>query len=136
MRELPDKYKYNHGLKRFEKKYENWDCSKEGFEGIRAQDILPLLITRFNFELFIAFGNIIDIFVDRCFGHNFDPAIEWDRSFIDRVQAIDMAAIEGGCVKPTHMLAAMTNMQITQMKMHKHLSPGFCVRRPSRFFYM
>ena len=129
-RELPDKYKYNHLLQRFEKTYENWDCSIEGFEGIRAQDILPLLLTRFDFELFIGFGNVIDIFVDRCFGHNFDPAQESDRLFIDRVQAIDMTEIDSGRVKPTHMVAVMTKTPVRETKMHKHLSPQFCVRRP------
>lgn len=129
-KELPDKYKYNHRLKRFEEKYQNWDCSTEGFEGIRAQDVLPLLLKRFNFEFFFAFGNVVDIFVDRCFGPNFDPTEEHDRAFIDRVQALDMSEIENGRVKPTHMIAVMTKMPVAQTKMYKHLSPEFCIRRP------
>jgi hypothetical protein len=129
-REMPDRYKYNHCLKRFEKTYEDWDCSTESFEGIRAQDILPLLMKHFNFEFFIAFGNVVNIFVDRCFGPNFDAEKEDDRLFIDRVQALDWAEIESGRVKPTHMIAVMTKMPVTQTKMYKHLSPEFCVRRP------
>src|SRR2546421_428065 len=39
-KELPEKYKYNHQLKRLEIEFDNWDCSKEAFEGIRSQDIL------------------------------------------------------------------------------------------------
>jgi SAM-dependent methyltransferase len=130
-RELPQKYTYNHQLKRFEKEYENWDCSKGGFEGIRAQDILPLLIDRFNFELFIVFGNVIDIFIDRGFGPNFDPSNEWDCAFIDRVHALDTVEIEAGRLKPTHMIAAMTKRRVERIAMHKHLSPAFCVRRPN-----
>ena len=129
-RELPDKYKYNHGLKRFEKEYENWDCSTVGFEGIRSQDILPLLVERFHFDFFVAFGNIVDIFVDRCFGPNFDPENEWDRAFIDRVHALDVEELESGRVKPTHMMAAMTTKPVEHVKIHKHFSPEFCVRRP------
>jgi SAM-dependent methyltransferase len=129
-RELPDKYKYNHGLKRFEKEYENWDCSTVGFEGIRSQDILPLLTERFHFDFFVAFGNIVDIFVDRSFGPNFDPENEWDCSFIDRVHALDVREIESGRVKPTHMMTAMTMKPVERTKIHKHLSPEFCVRRP------
>ena len=129
-RELPDKYKYNHRLKRLEKDYDNWDCSKDGFEGIRSENILPLLVKHFYFELFVAFGNIIDVFVDRCFGPNFDPENEWDRAFIDRVHALDVAEIESGRVKPTHILAAMTKRPDTRMAMHKHLSPEFCIRQP------
>jgi hypothetical protein len=54
---LPDSKKYNHQLKRLEREFVNWDCAKEGFEGVRAQDILPLLVERFDFEKFMAFGN-------------------------------------------------------------------------------
>jgi SAM-dependent methyltransferase len=132
-RELPDKYKYNHGLKCLEKRFPNSDCSVQGFEGIRAQDILPLLTRRFHFELFIGFGNIIDIFVDRAYGPNFDPANQWDCSFIDRVQALDQTEIESGRVKPTHMLAAMTKQPVLHTRMHKHLSPEFCARRTCGF---
>ena len=128
--ELPEKYKYNRKLNRLEKEYENFDCSTEGFEGIRAQDILPLLVERFRFDLFIGFGNIIDIFIDRCFGPNFDPENEWDRDFIDRVQALDAAEIESGRIKPTHIMAAMTKRPTGPTKMYKHLSPQFCIRRP------
>ena len=128
-RELPKRHTYNHQLKRFEREYENWDCSTEGFEGIRAQDILPLLVQRFHFELFIGFGNIIDIFIDRGFGPNFDPAEEWDRRFIDRVQELDAAEIEAGRIKPTHMIAALKTKPVEITAMHKHLSPEFCIRR-------
>ena len=130
--ELPDSYKYNHLLKRHEAEYENWDCSREGFEGIRSQDILPLLVERFHFDFFIAFGNLIDIFVDRCFGPNFDPDREWDRQFIDRVHALDVAEIESGRITPTHIVAAMTREGMGATTMYKHLSPQFCVRPPNR----
>jgi len=128
--ELPEAYRFNQQLKRHEELYENWDCSTESFEGIRAQDILPLLVDRFHFHLFIAFGNIIDPFVDRGFGHNFDANGEWDRNFIDRVQARDEAEMIAGNIKPTHMLAVMGKHPVTEMKFHPPLSPEFCIRRP------
>jgi SAM-dependent methyltransferase len=127
--ELPDKYKYNQKLKRFEAQYVNFDCSGEGFEGIRAQDVLPLLVERFHFELFLAFGNVIDIFVDRSFGPNFNPTVEWDRAFVDRVHELDAAQIESGALKPTHILAVMRKTPVAVTRMHKHLSPEFCIRR-------
>jgi hypothetical protein len=128
--QLPEKYKYNHQLKRVEFEYIDWDCSKEGFEGIRAQDILPLLLKHFHFELFIAFGNIINPFIDRSFGPNFDAENEWDRAFIDRVHALDAAEIEAGRIKPTHMIAAMRKKPVDRPIIYKHLAPEFCVRRP------
>lgn len=130
-KELPDRYKYNHQLKRWEPEYENWDCSRQGGnEGIRSQDILPLLLKTFHFDLFVGFGNVIDIFVDRNFGHNFDPESKFDTEFIDRVHAIDEQGFESGAIKPTHMMAAMTRSAVAQTKVYNGLTPEFCVRRP------
>ncbi len=126
--ELPEPCKYNHISKRYEAQYINFDCSKDGFEGIRAQDILPLLIERFGFDLFVPFGNVIDIFVDRCFGHNFDVTEKWATEFIDRVQALDQSLIESGEIKPTHMIAAMCLDVTRRPRIYKHLAPLFCVR--------
>ena len=129
-KELPEAYRFNRQLKRQEDVYENWDCSVEGFEGIRAQDILPLLVDRFHFHLFLAFGNIIDPFVDRAFGHNFNADGEWDRNFIDRVHARDETEMLAGNIKPTHMLAVMGKHPVSAPKYHPPLTPEFCIRRP------
>ncbi|OGW38797.1 MAG: hypothetical protein A2Y97_01450 [Nitrospirae bacterium RBG_13_39_12] len=127
---LDDRHKYNHQLKRFEPLYDNWDCSREGFEGIRSQDILPLLLSKFKFDLFIGFSNLISIFVDRSFGHNFDPNNELDRTFIDFFAKLDDYYIELGKIKPTQMIAAMTKEQKGATKIYKHLTPEFCLRIP------
>ena len=103
---LPMRYRYNWQLQRQEEQFLDWDCSQEGCEGIRAEDVLPLLLEYFSPRVFIAWGNIIDIFIDRCFGHNFRQQNEWDLHFIDRIQAIDSAAVASGRIKPTHMLAS------------------------------
>jgi hypothetical protein len=131
-RTLPPSYRFNRTLLRYEEIYEDWDCSGESFEGVRAQDILPLLIEHFHFELFIAFANIIDPFVDRAFGNNFDPAASWDRSFIDQVNECDEKEIASGRIKPTHMLAVMGNDSGAPSLFRDSLSPEFCLRNPSR----
>ena len=106
-RELPSTYRYNRQLKRQEREFLDWDCSAEGFEGIRAQDILPLLVERFGFDLFIGFANVISPFVDRSFGPNFSNDAQWDREFIDRVHARDETEMAAGRIKPTQMFAVM-----------------------------
>ncbi len=129
-KDLPNKYKYNHQLKRLELEYENWDCSKEGFEGIRAQDILPLLAEMFNFELFIPWGGVLDIFIDRGFGHNYDPNEAWDRAFINKVYALNVEKIVDGSIKPTQMIAAMTKQPVEHPRRYMGLTPEFCLRKP------
>ena len=126
--ELPKHYRYNVQLKRQEHKFQNWDCSQQGFEGIRAQDVLPLLIQRFDFEFFLGFANIIDPFIDRSFGHHFNANTEWDRDFIDRVHARDEAEMLAGSLKPTHMLAVMRKDYSGTTNYWKHLTPQFCAR--------
>lgn len=126
--ELPQQYKYNHQLSRLEETYVNWDCSSEGFEGIRAQDIMPLLAARFHFDLFVPFANLISPFVDRSFGHNFDVNSETDRAFIDKVQARDDAEIRSGRIKPTQMFAVLSADWSRPMACIEGLRPEDCTR--------
>lgn len=128
-RELPDGYRYNLQLQRHEASFLDWDCSAEGFEGIRAQDVLPLMLDRFGFRWFYAFGNVITPFIDRGFGHHFDADATWDRDFIDRVHRRDQAEIDSGRIKPTHLMAILCNDRSAVPRVHTHLTPAFCVRR-------
>jgi SAM-dependent methyltransferase len=130
--ELPGAYRFNCQIGRHEQEFVNWDCSSEGFEGIRAQDILPLLIERFDFDFFAAFANIVDPFIDRTFGHNFDPAREWDRDFVRRLEARDRAEILRGSIKPTHIVAAMCVGRPGKNVVMDGLTPRFSVRDPQR----
>jgi SAM-dependent methyltransferase len=122
-RELPRPYRRNRQLNRYERTYRNWDCSTEGFEGIRAEDILPLLIERFDFRMFIGFANVVDVFIDRAFGHNFDADAAWDREFIDRVHAFDEQALQSGSLTPTHMMAVLTGGPSGQRIFSRGISP-------------
>jgi len=128
--ELSKEKKYNQMLKRQEDTYINHDCSTEGFEGIRAQDILSLLVQKFNFELFIPFANIIMVFIDRPFGHNFDIKNPNDTEFIDRVHFKDEELMIKGTLKPTQMLAVMTKDNVAETKLlNPILTPQFCIRK-------
>jgi SAM-dependent methyltransferase len=131
-RKLAPTYRFNRSLRRYEEIYEDWDCSQESFEGVRAQDILALLVESFSFELFIPFANIIEPFVDRSFGGNFDPDKAWDRNFIDSVQERDEREIAAGVLKPTHMLAVLGTDPLRSMQFTEPLSPRSCIRDTSR----
>jgi SAM-dependent methyltransferase len=130
-RKLPPSYRFNRAVQRYEERYEDWDCSGESFEGIRSQDILPLLLEHFQFRLFVGFANVIDPFVDRAFGYNFDAKAAWDRRFIDQVHERDEKEIVSGRVTPTHMLAVLGSGQRGSMMFHEPLTPEYCLRRPA-----
>ncbi len=124
----PNNYKYNHLLNRFEEQYDNWDCSKDGFEGIRAQDILPALAERFHFERFMAFGNLPDIFVERTFGPNLATDNPKDVAFIDFLELLNSQLISAGTLKPTQMVAVMSEQSTLPTICDRNWSPRFCIR--------
>ena len=128
--ELPLPYRYDRQRLLQLDQFENWDCARDGFEGIRAQDILPLLVERFSFDVFLAFANVIDPFVERSFGPNFSVDRDWDRDFIDRVHARDEAEISAGRIKPTHLFAVMETGQPTAQCLVGGLSPAAAIRPP------
>ena len=129
--ELPESYRYNQLMQRMEPKFINHDCSQSGFEGIRAQDILPLLNERFGFELFFPYGNIVFPFIDRGFGHNFDAEADWDRAFIDRLHERDHEGMLAGELTPTSMLAVAVKGDPGQVRLRDpNLTPERCIRRP------
>lgn len=124
---VPDAWKHNRPLKRFEEQFVNWDCSSHGFEGIRAQDILPLLVERFHFHRFAAWGGLIDPFIDRAFGHNLDSNVDLDRNFIDTLSETNRSLVQLGVIKPTQMIAVMKNEPGTLMS-NDGLIPALCIR--------
>jgi len=129
----PDRYKYNHLLHRFEKNYDNWDCSIGNFEGIRSQDILPLLYKYFHFSKFVAFGNIPDIFIDRTFGPNL-RVDAMDCEFIDSLEELNTKLINDGIIKPTHMFGVLLkNETVTQSDMG--WAPEYCIRLTDPTFF-
>jgi SAM-dependent methyltransferase len=126
---LPDRFKYNHQLSSLDKEFLNWDCSTEGFEGIRAQDILPLLCARFRFTHFLAYGGLIDVFVDRSYGPNLDAKNPADTAFIDFIQELNDLLIEGGMIKPTMIFAVMSRSGEGRPNVYREWMPEFCVRK-------
>ena len=126
---LPDQKRYHTILKTTDAQYQNRDCSNQGFEGIRSQDILPLCVERFGFDLFVGFANVVDPFVDRGFGHHFDATSERDRAFIDRVHERDEREILARRITPTHMFAVMRAGEGTN-DCSRGLSPREAIRTP------
>ena len=127
--ELPESYRYNRVLRRQETQFINHDASREGFEAIRSQDVLPLLLERFNFKFFFPYVSITFVFIDRSFGHNFDAEADWDRDFVDRIHLRDEAGLLSGELKPTSMLAVLTNRPAEMVLRHPALTPQKCVRK-------
>jgi SAM-dependent methyltransferase len=128
---LPDKYKFNHQFSKQVDPYVNWDCSKSGFEGIRAQDILPLLCEKFSFSAFLGTGGFVDIFIERAFGHNFDPDDAVDMAWFDIIARMNDAMLETGAIKPTMIFAvARKKNPAIVTSSYRGMTPEKAIRQP------
>lgn len=127
--ELPAKKRFDRASGRIEARYYNYDASKVGFEGIRAQDILPLLVQRFHFELFLPYGGLAVAFLERRIGGNFDPAEPADLAFVDRLAEREAALFAEQKVKPTQMIAVLSLCADRPTRLlSEAMSPLACMR--------
>lgn len=125
---MPERYRYNPLHQRVDEVYPDVDYSTEGFEGIRAEDILPLLLERFHPDAFITFMNVIDPFVDRIYGRNFDPERAEDQRFINLVGQLDDATLDLRLVTPTHLVGSFRTRPCTA-RFPRSRSPDAVLRR-------
>jgi SAM-dependent methyltransferase len=130
---LPREYKFNHGFGRYEDTFSNWDHSKEGNEGIRAQDVLSNLTKRFAFDRFFATGCLAPTLFGRQFGANFNPNKPKDREIIDTIGRIDHDLMDVGYLKPVLMYAMMSTHQIEPPRNYRLWSAEFCCRQPEDY---
>jgi SAM-dependent methyltransferase len=105
-RGLPLEKRTNNQLNQTWSEFENWDCSSEGFEGIRSEDILKSLFKFFEINKSYFWGGIIDPFIDRGFGGNFDPTNEADVETILKISAIESKLTELGILTPTQVIGS------------------------------
>ena len=112
--------------------YPNSDFSSVGFEGIRAQDVLPLLVARFDSETFLGFSGIIRPFISRGYGPNYNPENETDAQFIRFVAALDDALIDRGWIKPTQCFAVFRKRTMGPVaeRCIGNRTAKFCIRDP------
>lgn len=128
--QLPERCRYDRALGATATQFESLDRSGLAFEGIRAQDILPLLHERYAFETFAPFGGLAPLLLERRFGDNFDVARDWDRAFVDRLAAHEHALLDAGTIKPTHLVASLRKSATTLRTITPALTPERAIRRP------
>jgi SAM-dependent methyltransferase len=116
-------FKFNGYTRKFDEKPMNDDCSKEGFEGICAEDILPLMEKYFNFEIFLPFSCIINRFTDRGYGHNFHADIPEERALMETILKIDLQLLSEKRLSPVQMMAQLRPKGWSGAMRHKFQTP-------------
>jgi SAM-dependent methyltransferase len=128
---LPDKLRFDGLYKKVLPQYVDHDCSTQGFEGIRAQDILPLLVERFDFDAFLGYGGITDPFLGRRFADNFRADDPIATGFIELIEHTNDGLLLAGSVRPTRMAAVMRVPSPGQTRCWRGLDPRRAVRDPA-----
>jgi len=95
--------RYHCQIKRYSAEFIDHDCSTDGSEGIRSQDILHLLLERFYPAAFLGAGGFVDILTDRGYGHGFDMALPQDAALIRYVSDLNEILLDANVIKPTIM---------------------------------
>ncbi|GAA4543254.1 SAM-dependent methyltransferase [Amycolatopsis samaneae] len=102
---LPPRLRRNAVTGEIDEQFDDLDCAVDSFEGIRAQDVLPVLLDYLHPSLFLGYANVVDPFTDRIYGHNFDLSDPGDRALLDHIGDLDDSLIDLGIVTPTHLTA-------------------------------
>lgn len=128
---IPDHWKYNFQHQKYHETYLNHDCSSVGFEGIRSQDILALLIQQFAFEGFVGCGGFIDVLFDRGYGQSIDMSNRREKSLVTFLSDYNELLLETGRLKPTMMFAKMRRSELKasiQPRIFGAMTPEFAIR--------
>jgi SAM-dependent methyltransferase len=104
--------RFNHKVLRFEREFLDWDCSSDGFEGVRSQDIVEVLDRYFSPEWFVAFGNLVDVYVDRAFGPNYSSRQARDVKLLTFIADLDRDCIAAGVFPPTHLIGKFSKKSL------------------------
>lgn len=129
-RSLADEKKYHHVLKKRHGTFPNTDFSTVGFEGVRAQDILPLMLDRFVVDTFLGVQAIIRPFISRGYGPNYSVDTPSDCAIIDFIARLDENLIESGELKPIMAFMRLRKTAVRPQQYVGRQSAQFCVRRP------
>ncbi|WP_410619303.1 class I SAM-dependent methyltransferase [Amycolatopsis sp. cmx-8-4] len=124
---LPPELRRNALTGQVDEQFVDIDCAADGFEGIRAQDVLPVLLDHLHPSLFLPYGNVIDPFVDRIYGHNVDLDNPVHVELLDQVGVLDDALLDLGLVTGTR-LTALFHPTPQPLRVHGTRTPERSVR--------
>jgi ubiquinone/menaquinone biosynthesis C-methylase UbiE len=108
---LPPKYKINHtsfAQPKYQEKYENVDYSKNSFECINSESILPSLNRHLNCIVFVPAFSIMRRFFDTMFGPNYDLRQSQDKSIFEFITELDKYYLDNNILKPETFFGAYT----------------------------
>tara|TARA_B110001454_G_C12677381_1_gene416465 strand:+ start:271 stop:1215 length:945 start_codon:yes stop_codon:yes gene_type:complete len=97
---LPEKFRYNAYTKKIDDKIPEIDFSKDSFESIRSEDIVPLLSQYFQVVEQVSFDAFLSLLLDFRYGPNYDLEQKLDKSLVETITYLDQYYISNSILKP------------------------------------
>lgn len=101
-------------------------------EGIRSEEVLPLLEQYFYFDKFVGFGGLAHEYVGRRLGDNYKTDTEEGRAFIHKLYELQESATNDNIIKPDQFFASMRRMdskaKLNPPKYYGNITVQFAVR--------
>lgn len=98
---LPPKFRYNNYTKKTDTEVPDIDHSKNAFESIRSEEILPLLLKFFKAKEYVTFDAFLTLLLDFRYGPNYDMNLPLDKSLVETIANLDLYYISNSILKPT-----------------------------------
>lgn len=97
---LPEKFRYNNYTKKIDSDIPDIDFSKQSFESIRSEEILPLLLRYFKSKEYVTFDAFLSLLLDFRYGPNYDLNQRLDKSMVEMITNLDIYNISTSKLKP------------------------------------
>jgi len=97
---LPAKFRYNTYTKSTDSEVPDIDHSKDSFESIRSEEILPLLLQFFKPKEYVTFDAFLTLLLDFRYGPNYDIKNPLDKSLVEMIANLDIFYISNSILKP------------------------------------
>lgn len=110
---LPEKFRYNTYTKNIDTEIPDIDHSKNAFESIRSEDILPLLLKFFKPKEYVTFDAFLSLLLDFRYGPNYDMSMPLDRSLVETITYLDMYYVSNSILKPTCLFGIFSKNPVT-----------------------
>jgi len=97
---LPEKFRFNDYTKKIDDEVPDMDFSKNSFESIRSEEIVPLLEENFHTKECVKFDGFLSLLFDFRYGTNYDLNNNLDKSLVEALANLDLFYISNSILKP------------------------------------
>jgi len=97
---LPPKFRFNNYTKKIDSIIPDINFSKDSFESIRSEEILPLLQKYFKPKEYVTLDAFLSLLLDFRYGPNYNLNEKLDKSLVETITNLDIHYISNSKLKP------------------------------------